>query len=94
MFGVPTEHFEGVKTILCAYDDLIAEIKVSKGTMVNVYSEFTEEIPANFFYLRLNGDSTNSSAVAKQFAESLAKALEMYMNCTSPKILIFDREFI
>jgi len=55
MFGVPKEHFEGVKMLLCAYDDLIAETKVSKGTMTNVFPEFTEEIPAIFFHLLLRG---------------------------------------
>ena len=94
MFGVPTEHFEDVKTLLCAYNDLIAEIKVSKGTMSNVFPEFTEEIPVKFFHLLLRGDQANRHAVAKQLAESLAKALEMYMSYPGPKISIFDRDSI
>ena len=94
MFGVPKEHFEGVKMLLCAYDDLIAETKVSKGTMTNVFPEFTEEIPAIFFHLLLRGDLANQHAVAEQFAESLTKALEVYMSYPGLKILIFDRASI
>ena len=94
MFGVPTEHFEDVKILLCAYNDLIAEIKVSKRTITNVFPEFTEEIPAKFFRLRLKGDLTNPRVVAGQFAKSLTNALKIYMSYPGPKVLISDRDSI
>lgn len=94
MFGVPTEYFENVKMLLFTYNDLIAETKVSKGTITNVFPEFTEEIPAKFFHLQLKGDIANPRAIAEQFAKSLTKALEMYMSYPGPKISIFDRDSI
>ena len=94
MFGVPKEHFESVKILLCAYDDLIAEIKVSNGTLTNVFPEFIEEIPAKFFHLRLKDNLANPRAVANQFSESLTYALWEYMSYPGPKVLISDRDFI
>lgn len=93
-FGVPVEHFEDVRVQLSAYNDLIAEVKVSKGTITNVFPEFTEEIPARFFHVLLKKDLANLNVVAKQFAASLAKGLEMYMSYPGLRISIFDRDSI
>ncbi len=94
MFGVPKEYFQDVEIMLCASNDLIAETKVSKGRIINVFPEFTEEIPAIFFRLRLRGDLANPSVIAKQFAVSLTKALETHVGYPGPEVVILDCDSI
>ncbi len=94
LFGVPKEHSEDVRTALGAYSDLIDEVKVGDGELVNVSPEFTEEIPARFFHILLKKDIKNRSTALNQIVTSLYKILEMYVSDPGPNILLLDRDLI
>jgi len=90
-FGVPAENFEKAKEVLAEYKDLIAEVRASRGSAVNVYENITEEIPARFFHVLLKKEA-DAEDVAKKLSEDLTRKKIFYPNEPCWKILIFNRD--
>ena len=93
VFGVPAENFEKGKEVLKAYKNLIVECRVSKGTSINVYENFTEEIPARFFHVLLKKEA-NAKEVAMKLSEDLAKKEVVYPNEPCWKVSLFNQDVL